>query len=63
MEHLHNQLRPANVISSKYLFKFHIGKSVVLVDMIPPLLANSEILFVLPYARNEPLCLTHNIEN
>ena len=50
------------MISSKYLSKFHIGKSVVLADMIPPLLVNSEILFVLPYTRNEPLYLTHNIE-
>ena len=39
----------------------HIGKSVALVDMIPPCLAYSEILFVLPYTRKEPLYLTHNI--
>ena len=51
------------MISSKHLSKFHIGKkSVVLADMFPPLLVNSEILFALPYTRNEPIYLTHNIE-
>ena len=39
--------------SSKYLSTLHIGKSVVLVDMIPSLLANSAILSVLPYTRKE----------
>ena len=37
--------------SSKYLSTLHIGKSVGLFDVTPPMLANSEILFVLPYTR------------